>query len=309
MNLLEQLFFDIVDVGNIIIVVLSFFPMILNIKYYRKTGLLDYLLVSIYFFGWAILVGFGMIYLGMIPFLEWDGLAGDFVIIDLIYGNIIFYYTLVFDAFPLFVVAIRAKYGGSFKNIPNLVKGLGILSILLGLLAIIDQNQIIINPNVPGADFLRVVLYFNRAFFHFFVVYAFISCNYQETPRSKLSRKIWIIASATWVFSMAYGAILAFVLAIPDTPLTFAIFVIPIDIGFALLLINHIFYPESVLFTHEQLGRALKAYPIVEEATKENPDWGINRIKWYLDSIPEDVKKEVIRTQSNRKALKLHGNQ
>ena len=292
------LFFDIVDIGNLLIAALSFFPMILNFKYYKKTGILDYLLVSIYFFNWSIICSFHFIYIGFsIPYFEWDGIVGDFGIVDLIYGKIIFYYMAVLDAFPLFVVAIRAKYGDSFKNIPNLIKGLGILSILAFFLTIIDQGQMVFNPNVVGVTFFDLVLVLNRCFFHLFVVYAFISSSFQKTSRAKVSRKIWIIASAIWAFSIGLSGFWGFILEWNFTdPLLFALFIIPIDIGFALLLINHVLYPESVLFTHEQVIRALKAYPLVEEANEKNPSWGITHIKEYLDSIPEDIKKQMLKT-------------
>ena len=68
---------------------------------------------------------------------------------------------------------------------------------------------------------------------------------------------------------------------------------VPIQIGYFLLLINHIFFPEAVLFTHEQIGIAMKAYDKVAKSSQESPDRGITRIKEYLDSLPEDLKTQL----------------
>ena len=110
MSVASDIFIDSVGVGNLIIGVFSFFPMILNFKYYKKTKLFDYLLISSYFFFWAILVVFGMIYLGWLSFLEGGGIAGDFAIIDLIFGKFFLYFGFNgFDALPLCVLSVSGS--------------------------------------------------------------------------------------------------------------------------------------------------------------------------------------------------------
>jgi hypothetical protein len=285
--------FDVEAIGNIIIAVLCIFPMIVNYRYYKKTGIIDYLLVSIYFFSWSIILAFHIIYYGFVTsFIQWGGFVGDFAFIDLIFGKFINLYNLTLDALPLFLVAVRAKYGGSFKNIPNWVKGVGFLTILLALVSLIDQQQTTIGSTDLGL--LEAILSINRILLHGFVVYAFITCEWEETPRSRISRRIWIISSAIWVLGLTYANIISFIPGINFFDMIpFAIFIIPIDICFALLLINHIFYPESVLFTHEQIGRALKIYPRIQESFEKHPDRGTKYIKQYLDSIPEDLRLEI----------------
>jgi hypothetical protein len=265
--------------------------MILNYRYYRKTGIFDYLLISAYFFNWAIVNSFYMIYFGFnLPFFKTESIAGIYPIIDLIFGNILQYYQLTLDALPLFIVAIRAKYGNSIKEIPNLIKVLALTIIAMGILAIIDQNQALINPNLPLSDFLRVALVFNRGFIHAFVIYAFLRSQFQETSRSKTSRRFWILSSSSWVLSIAIVGSVLFILQTNFLDVVILVaFFIPLDIGYALILFNHIFYPESVLFTNAQLGRALKVYDRIEKESKKNPSRSINYIKNYLDSIPEEV--------------------
>ena len=129
-----------------------------------------------------------------------------------------------------------------------------------------------------------------------FVIYAFISCKWEETPRSKISRNVWIIGSAIWVLALTYTGTLKYIIGYEQhqdlLPMLF--FFIPLDIGFAFLLINNIFYPESVLFTHEQIGRALKIYPTLEESIEKRPkDRGIKLMKQYLDLIPEELRLKI----------------
>ncbi len=65
-SMTDEAMWDMVLIGNIIIFVLSFFPMILNYRYYRKTRIIDYLLVSSYFGCWAIICSFSLLYDGFL---------------------------------------------------------------------------------------------------------------------------------------------------------------------------------------------------------------------------------------------------
>lgn len=283
--ILQPEFQDLGFIGNLAITVLSFIPMIKNYKSYKKTGMIDYLLISIYFFTWSVLVGLGMLYYGFsASFITWDGFAGELGIFDWILSKVILHYVDTLDAFPLFIIAIRAKYGGSFKKIPNLIKGLGITSLLLALASYISYW--VTNPN----ELHLPVLILNRVICHAVVVYAFISCKWEETSRSKISRNIWIMGSAIWVLALT---LLGTSIYIFPFEYPFLAFILPIDIGFAFLLVNHIFYPEAVLFTHEQIGRALKTYPMLEKSLEDHPDRSIKIIKQYLDSIPEELRVEI----------------
>lgn len=268
------------------------FPLIINYRTYRKTGIFDYLLISLYFFIWSILVGSTMFYVGFdTTIFTWRGFLGEIAILDWFFYKFMYIIIDTFDAFPLFVVALRAKYSSSFKKLPVFFKVIGVITIFLTIIALFAQYQIQINPLVPNSELNFLILCFNRLTFHSCIVYAFITCKWEETPRARISRIIWIIGSLIWILALIYFFILVFIVEFENNIewLPFAIFIIPIAVGYGFLLINNVFYPESVLFTHPQIGRSLKFYSRVEEVVENNPDRGMNYLKQYLDSIPEDI--------------------
>jgi len=67
-------------------------------------------------------------------------------------------------------------------------------------------------------------------------------------------------------------------------------------IGIYLLLILHIFYPEAVLTSYEQLHRVKFIYSELDSHLKTGnfvKDIGVVTITNYLNSIPENVRREI----------------
>jgi hypothetical protein len=71
-----------------------------------------------------------------------------------------------------------------------------------------------------------------------------------------------------------------------------------INIAYLLYVINHAFFPEAVLFTHEQIAMAFSVYERVDLTNNPIKDFGLSRIQEYLDSIPEELKVELSIQQS-----------
>lgn len=106
-------------IAELIIIPLSIFPMILNLKYYSQTKLIDYLLLSIYFILWSFGNTIIHLYLGITVGTNelTTPLQGQSTLLDAFMDTniIVLFFTL--DALPLFIVAIRAKYGSSLRNL------------------------------------------------------------------------------------------------------------------------------------------------------------------------------------------------
>lgn len=283
-------------------IILSIIPFLINFNYYRKTRIKDYLFISIYFFVWSFGLIIYKLYWGYATNLfQFDGIIGQYALVDLIYGQLLHYvFTLMENGFPLLIVALRAKYGTSFKNIPKGFLALALYPLIMFVIDISFQTtfNVIFYEAFPGWGALNLFsLQTSRVILHLLVVYVFLSTKFERTSRTVKSHLLWITSSLLFALSMGWGFIFSFVFVdlqqILGLELLSFSFEFLLQISFTLILINHIFFPESVLFTHEHIGIAMKAYDKLKLSCEVSPDRGINRIKSYLDSLPGELRSSL----------------
>jgi hypothetical protein len=220
-----------------------------------------------------------------------NGIVGKYELWDQIFGKFIILWWNPLDALPLFIVAIRAKYGSNIKDIPKYLIILGTIPVILTLIGWIDQLETVIR----GFYLFQWALFTGRITYHSFVIYAFLTSKHDESRRASTSRYLWIISSIFWVFGLLNVLIYDSILgkSTYENEYMHLLFFVLINFGATLLLINHVFYPEAVLFTHEQIGRALSLYGAIDLTGNRIKDYGLVKIKNYLETLPEELKKEL----------------
>jgi hypothetical protein len=298
----EQLtYIELNLVGNMGLAILAVIPFIVNLRYYRKTKIFDYLLLAIYFFIWSVLNMFEHWYWGASTrWFEFEGGVGKIELLDSFYTNHIRYFLWTLDSIPLFFIGIRAKYGSDFSKLPKIVYAIALLTVSLTVWSWIDQSQFRIHEDIIDSDSQSIARFTSRFLFHAFLAYIFLTVDHEKSNRTDTSRYLWIVGSIGWVFAMGIGLIFPSVFRISAyTNLSLLIvgFTL-VNIAYLLLVINHAFFPEAVLFTHEQIVRAFSVYERVELTNSPIKDFGLSRIQEYLDSIPEELKVELSIQQS-----------
>lgn len=291
--------------GDLTIAAFSIIPIILNLNYYRKTRIIDYFIVALFFISYWFFPIENLIYYGGGTYLiPYTGVHGQFELLDFIIVNLmdnfLWYFLWIVDALPLAIIALRAKYG-SFRNMPLGFKLLISYPIGLLLINLIDQNRTILTSDPNAGSLLWFSLQTSRMLFHGIIVLCFLSTDYRKTSRTQKSRLIWIASSICWIIGTGIYFVTSFIFTDIIEYYTYEtafIGYVLFQMAFILLLINHIFFPEAVLFTHEHIVIAMKSYDRVKNASESSTNKGIQMIKDYLDTLPDDIKAEYIKGDS-----------
>lgn len=281
---------------HLIVVFLSLIPLFLNIKYWRQTGLVDYLLVSLSFFVWSIYT---------LVEIFW---SDQLLALPLGLGFFIFNVFNNLDAFPLFLVAVRAKYLRR-SDIPRWIYGIGTISILLALIAVIDNSnsywyfldgQFVFGTGGPSADnaltFVSTswiwTVWINRIMLHATIAYTYLTTKHYRNRRTNISRWFWIIGSILWVWIMLWlmvpSGFFGYAQDLSRSYIEVLAFT-PFVIVSIMVVINHTVFPEAVVITHSQILRAKKLYSKVGLKDNIVNDLGISFVKSYLDDLPEEL--------------------
>jgi hypothetical protein len=265
-------FFELIGNYHFIIGIFYIIPLVLCLKYYIQFKISDYLLLVIYFIYW---LQEGFAWKGMDIFSIFPQSVG-FALNDI-------------DALPLYIIAVRAV---DQRRLWMYI--VGSIPILLTLIVVFDTNNTIIIGIFPLHFW---VSWFARLYYHSFIGIVFYrSKKLNDIKRIRWSKNLWILHSILWVFPMVIFIINNGILQHPQDgsgPIWLVYVILtPISLAAAIIMILHIFYPEAVLITYEQLHRAKKLYNIV---LTHNPvkDFGLSTLKNYMDSIPKELRDKI----------------
>ena len=132
----------------------------------------------------------------------------------------------------------------------------------------------------------------SRVLYHGFIAYFYYSTGYITSKRTNISRGIWIISSLLWVLTMsALMAPSAFFGYTQDGTWLLIEFLwsFPFMLSSLLILVNHTFFPETVLISYEQIHRARQLYKQLDLSQNVIKDLGVKTVKSYIDGLPSDL--------------------
>jgi hypothetical protein len=257
-------FADQIILTNAILGYIKFFPLILNLKYYIQIKIKDYLYISLFFI-FSILTEFST------SWDIWDNLETYRVFI--FFGGISYYFGTL--------VAIRTKY----EDPPNSAKLIPYLSIIVFSILYLLIPKIIVNGWWIGQYFFNPL----QILLNSYIVYCFISTPafITQSSKAKMARNLWIL----YFLGRVVQNIVAYYFVLSGNWTDYIL--VNALLSGVVLLILHIFYPESVLISFEQLHRAKHIYKKVQIKGNIIAKIGISNIQNYINSIPDELKKDL----------------
>lgn len=147
-----------------------------------------------------------------------------------------------------------------------------------------DVRQYIFNPlNMLGS---------------IFVLYCFLTTSVmvKQDSYAQISKYLWIVYTTLDGFQdflFYFFAVLPNVDPIAFSSLLILVLQLNSLITQIVLLTLHIFFPEAVLFSYEQLVKASKSYKAIELGKNKIQSLFLDRIKSYLKSLPDELRVEL----------------
>ena len=251
-------FFQIVLINNTIMFILIRFPAVLNFKIYRDLRLTDNLIVAIFFL---------------------SGGIQAFMVACGLYFNIelMFYVELLVAVWTttLYVLSMRLTW----TKPPWIMYVL----LLLYLAAFIIPFFSIFSDRIVFELDVRYLCEFTLLF----SIFAYVKSKSSLTiSKVKITKTLWITYMCLMLFSVIMQQIWTLLPSL-NNPIGYLCFVIlPQDIAIVLFLIAHVFFPQAVLWSDEQLYRAREVYKIAKAMSKpKRINIGTEAILDYLNTV------------------------
>lgn len=270
--------------SNVSLLLLGFVPCILNFKYSVQFKVVDYFLIFIYFLYWGPI---GLLY----------EVPSNYGFLSLWNEPLwIYAFTNICESLPLYFVAIRSRW--DYPPVWSYL--LGCIPILLSIIVVVDNEQTYIGLYT----FFYWFAWITRVVFYAIICIIFYQAKLvSNTHRARMSKYLWIFSTALFSIGMSYF-LLGGLLGIDqfnnpnDATIIMGVMVfIFLDSSFILLNILHVFYPESIILTTDQLRNLKKIYQSVVKKTDQHEnivaDIGLNKVRNYLDELPEDIRSEL----------------
>jgi hypothetical protein len=250
-----------------------FIPVYILIKYYRKTGIFDYLLFS-GSFSCASVHLFSLIMLIYVPPQIFWSLVG----------------TLSYNIglFLLLFHALKMKW----DILPQIIR-LGI-SFQFIVLLLITFSIIILPPDFNR--FIAILGDLNRIFVLVIVIYIYSAIEHIITDKRTITaQRLWIIAGGVLLVSplLLSGINIDLMRLFPFDEIA----KLSNLLGIFIVVFITVLYPESVLISRVQLIRGLNVYKLINSLDSEPQikNFGIKTLIEYLESIPPELLAELKR--------------
>lgn len=268
----EQIMFDFWNallIGNIIFFLLYFPTAVINFKYYYDLKLKDNLLVGLYF------LFMGLQVLKVAIAIKYD--------IDYLFFYVDITNSIALNS--LFIVGVRILW----SRIPKIIYPLLMVYLYhfgAAFFTISFEGRI----NVPEAFLIPYIELFT------FVLYAILRSKYPLTiAKIKITRNFRLTGVILNIFALGYFDFIVSNDILASPQLIFYIGLLPQYISALVFFILHVFFPDAVLFSEEQLYRARKIFTKVESLIKPTSKLKIGsaKITNYLNSIPLELQEQL----------------
>jgi len=258
----------IIEINNIGAMI-NYIPFILNFKYWYQTRIRDYLNISLFFL-LSIVTNYTT------SWTIWDN--------ESTYRVFTFFYFMT--SFIILTVASRAKW----ETPPTWAK-MVIYSPVVSL---------IIFALLPGSLWFRH-WWIGQAFFNpiamiydLFCLCCFASTRVEipQNSKAKWTRIMWVLYFVVRIYQnfifWTLGVLASNAIENFDASMLLLITINDL-FSESLLLLMHIFFPQAVLITHEQLVRAVKVYKSINKYENRVLDIGIGNILGYLNDARQKL--------------------